>query len=343
MDGGATLDEAAGTAVAGRYYDGVTSRAHRVVLRVRDGHACLEGEAERCTPLNDIRVSERSTHAPRKLTFADEAVFEPDERGAMEALLHATGHRDSTVVWMQQSWRAVLASFAMLVIVLVVGYLFVVPAGAKLVARMLPASVERQLGEGVLKMLDRRVFSPTRLAASRQEELAQAFAQLAPPEDGAPPYRLVFRRSRIGPNAFALPSGDIVLTDELVNLLEDDKAVLATLAHELGHLHERHMTRRLIQGSAVAAVITVVVGDAGSLVAGLPTMALDMRYSRDAEQEADDYAAAMLHRNGIPLAHLERLFATLEGLEKEHGAMPPYLASHPPSAERLARLRERLR
>lgn len=339
MDGGATL----GTAVAGRYYDGVTSRAHRVVLRVRDGHACLEGEAERSAPLNEIRVSERSTHAPRKLTFADDTVFEPDDRRAMDALLHETGHRDSTVVGMQQSWRAVLFSLVALVVVLAAGYLFALPAGAKLVAHMLPAAVERQLGDGVLDVLDRQVFKPTKLPASRRDELAQAFAQLAPPEDGAPAYRLVFRRSRIGPNAFALPSGDIVLTDELVNLLEDDKAVLATLAHELGHLHERHMTRRLIQGSVVAAAITVVVGDAGSLVAGLPAMALDMHYSRDAEQEADDYAAAMLHQNGIPLAHLERLFTTLEGLEKEHGTMPAYLASHPPSAERLARLRERAR
>lgn len=328
--------------VAGRYYDGVTSRAHRVVLRVHDGEAWLEGEAERREPLAQVRVSERTAHAPRKLTFADEACFEPDERDALEALLHATGHRDSTVVRMQQSWRAVWTALAGLVFALAIGYLYVLPAAAGLVARLLPAAVERQLGQGLLDVLDSRVFDASKLPAARRTALAQAFARLAPPRDGAPPYQLVFRRSRIGPNAFALPSGDIVLTDELVELLQDDQAVLATLAHELGHLHERHLTRRLIQGSVVAAAGTVLFGDASALVAGLPALALDLRYSREAEQEADDYAVAMLRHNGIALTHLERLFATLQQMEEKEGAPPPYLSSHPPSAERLARLRRRL-
>ncbi|AVR95230.1 M48 family metallopeptidase [Pseudoduganella armeniaca] len=329
-------------AVPGRFYDGQSARAHRVVLSVRDGHACLEGEAQRCVPLAQVRVSERTARAPRKLTFADEACFEPDERAAMESLLHATGHRDGSVVRLQQSWRAVSIALAALVLVLATGYLYVLPAGAAWIARALPLSVERQLGQGVLDVLDRHAFRPTRLPAARRTALAQAFARLAPPRDGAPPYRLLFRQSRIGPNAFALPSGDIVLTDELVTLLEDDQAILATLAHELGHLHERHMTRRLIQGSVVTAVGTLVFGDATSLLAGLPALALDLRYSRDAEQEADDYAAAMLRQNGIGLAHLERLFAALQELEEKDGAPPPYLSSHPPSAERLARLRRQL-
>ncbi|WEF31238.1 M48 family metallopeptidase [Pseudoduganella chitinolytica] len=328
--------------VPGRYYDGITSRAHRVVLRVENGEACLAGEAERRVPLAQVRVSERTAHAPRKLTFADEACFEPDQRAALEALLHATGHRDSAVVRMQQSWRAVVIALGTLLLVLAVGYLYVLPAGAKLAARLLPVSVERQLGQGLLGVLDRRVFDASKLPAARRAALAQAFARMAPPRDGAPPYQLVFRHSRIGPNAFALPSGDIVLTDQLVELLRDDHAILATLAHELGHLHERHLTRRLIQGSVVAAAGTVLFGDASALVAGLPALALDLRYSREAEQEADDYAAAMLRRNGIGLVHLERLFTALQELEDELGAPPPYLSSHPPSAERLARLRQQL-
>lgn len=150
---------------------------------------------------------------------------------------------------------------------------------------------------------------------------------------------MVFRKSRIGPNAFALPSGDIVLTDEMVALLGDDGAVMATLAHELGHLHGRHLTRRLVQGSIVAAAGMVLYGDASSLVAGLPALALDLRHSRDAEREADDYAVALLERNGLPLAHLERVFAALHGLEKE-ARVPAYLSSHPDTAERLARVRQ---
>ncbi|GGX76222.1 M48 family metallopeptidase [Pseudoduganella dura] len=334
-----------GIELTGNYFDGRTSRAHRVTLAVRDGMVHLGGDIERSTPLAQMRVAERIARAPRKLTFPDEATFEADDQGALDALLQATGHRDSPVVRAQQSWRGALAALGVTVGVVVLGYLFVLPAGADLVARTLPVAVERQMGQGTLALLDRHVFAPSRLSEARRGELAARFARLVPPgtvEGPAPVWRLVFRKSRIGPNAFALPSGDIVLTDEMVALLNDDGAVMATLAHELGHLHGRHLTRRLILGSAVAAASLLVSGDASSLVAGVPALALDLRHSRDAEREADDYAVALLERNGLPLAYLERVFVALDGLE-ENGAVPAYLSSHPATAERLARVRAHTR
>ena len=327
----------------GSYFDGLTSRAHRVTLAVRDGEVHVTGDVQRSAPLAQMRVAERIARAPRKLTFPDAATFEADDQEALDALLHATGHRDSTVVRAQQSWRGALAALCVTAGVLVLGYLFVLPAGADLVARNLPVSVERQMGQGTLALLDRHVFSPSCLPEARRGELAARFARLVPPEtlEGpAPGWQLVFRKSRIGPNAFALPSGHIVLTDEMVELLEDDGAVMATLAHELGHLHGRHLTRRLVQGSIVAAATLVLYGDASSLVAGLPALALDLRHSREAEREADDYAIALLERNGMPLAHLERVFSALHGLEQEGVRVPAYLSSHPDTADRLARVRQ---
>ncbi len=201
-----------------------------------------------------------------------------------------------------------------------------------------PPSAEQQLGQGGLDMLDRRGFASSELPDERRRRIAESFADLKAPHEGAPSYRLLFRKSRIGPNAFALPSGDIVLTDELVTLMPDDGAVMGVLAHELGHLHRRHMTRRLIQGSAVAAVSALLFGDASAAISGLPALALDMHYSRDAEMEADDYAADMLVHNGISLSSLEDGFKVLQTLEK---SPLPYLSSHPLSADRLARLHAR--
>ncbi|GGY62904.1 M48 family metallopeptidase [Pseudoduganella albidiflava] len=335
------------TGLAGSYFDGTTSRAHRVTLAVRDGAVHLEGDVERSTPLWEMRVAERIARAPRKLTFPDEATFEADDQAALDTLLHATGHRDSMVVRAQQSWRGTLVALCVTSCMLVLGYLFVLPAGADLLAHNLPVAVERQMGKGTLALLDRHVFSPSRLPAARRGELAARFARLVPPgtADGlaggpAPDWQLVFRKSRIGPNAFALPSGHIVMTDEMVELLGDDGAVMATLAHELGHLHGRHLTRRLIQGSIVGAASLLISGDASSLVAGLPALALDLHYSRDAEREADDYAVALLERNGLPLAHMEKVFSALQGLQEEGIQVPAYLSSHPDTAERLARVRQ---
>ena len=327
--------------LSGHYFDGRTSRLHRVTLSVDAGVATLAGDVQRSCALHALHVSERSAHAVRRVTFPDGASFEPDDRQAFDALLAQTGHRDSLVVRMQRSWRMVLAALAGTAAVLVPGYLYGLPLAADAVAQALPPSAERQLGQGMLQMLDQRVLAPSTLDAARRQRIAAAFAGLQAPHEGAPRYQLQFRKGKIGPNAFAMPSGDIVLTDELVEALPDDGAVLAVLAHELGHLHRRHMARRLIQGSVVAATGGLLFGDVNSMVAGAATLMLDLNYSREAENEADDYAVDMLLHNGLSLHNLEQVF---EVLGEAKGPRPPaYLSTHPLSSERLARLRERSR
>ena len=327
------------SAVAARYFDGKTSRLHRVTLDVRDGVARLAGDIERDAPLAELRVSEASRHAARKVTFADGAWLEVDDRDAFAQLLARTGHRDGAVVRLQNSWRAVLAALAATVVVLVAGYLYLLPAAAGWIAQALPQRVERQLGRGVLELLDERMLRPTQLSAARQYELRRRFAAMTAPEADAPSWQLVFRDSRIGPNAFALPSGDIVLTDQLVALLADDQAVMGVLAHELGHLHRRHLTRRMIQSSAVAAAAWLVFGDISSIMTTLPALVLDLKYSRDAEFEADDYAVAMLRQNRISPEHLAGAFEKIDKLDQEAATHSAYLSSHPASAERIARIR----
>lgn len=323
--------------LAARYFDGKTSRLHRVTLTVTDGMAHLSGDVARSTPLAGLRVSERARHAARKVSFEDGAWLEVDDRAAFDQLLAATGHRDSHVVRAQQSWRGVLLALALTVVVLASSYLYLLPAAASWVASILPVAVERQLGQGVLDLFDKKILAPTRLPAARQDQLRRQFAAMTAPEADAPSWTLVFRSSRIGPNAFALPSGDIVMTDQLVALLGDDQAVMGVLAHELGHLHRRHLTRRLVQSSAVAATTWLIFGDVSALLTALPTVALDMKYSRDAEYEADDYAVSMLRHNGIHPEHMAQSFIKLAKASGDDG--PSYLSSHPATDERIARIR----
>lgn len=327
--------------VPARYFDGRSSRLHHVTLTVTDGVAHLRGDVERSDPLAALRVSERSRHAARKVSFDDGAYLEVDDTAGFEQLLRRTGHQDGLVVRLQQSWRAVLLSALAVVAALALAYAWLLPAAAGWIAAALPEQAERQLGNGVLRVLDQRLFLPTQLTTQRQRQLHDRFAALAPPDAGAPAWRLVFRRSRIGPNAFALPSGDIVLTDDMARLLQDDEAVMGVLAHELGHLHRRHMTRRIIQGSVVTAGAALVFGDMSSLLTTVPALLLDMKYSRDAEREADDYAIAMFKHNGIPLRHLVAVFERLEQQEGKAGGGQgmDYLSSHPANAERIARIR----
>lgn len=323
--------------VAAFYFDGKSSRRHSVTLAVRDEVAIISGDIRRECAISDLRVSERFRNARRKVTFPDGAYLEILDPIAFDALLARTGFQDSFVVQMQQSWRSTLTAFAITAALLVIGYLHGLPAAANLAAKALPVNVERMIGQETLAFLDQRMLSPSALPPVQQQAVISRFKTLAPPAEGAPSYEIVFRKSRIGPNAFALPSGHIVLTDEIVHLVDNDEAIMAVLAHELGHLHERHLTRRLIQGSMIGIGATLLFGDVSSVIANIPTVMLDLKYSRDAEREADDYAIAMLKKNGISISAMIGVF---EALEKESGDHSPYLSSHPPASERIARIRD---
>jgi len=316
------------------YFDGKTSRAHQVTLSVEGGQAIISGDAERSCPISELRVSERARNTKRKVTFPDEAYLEISDTAAFDALLADTGHQDSFIVRMQQSWRGALAAVVATLVVLVLSYLYVLPLASEGIAKMLPEKVERSIGQGMLDFLDKQIFAPSQLPQARQQALIDQFKHLQPPRGDVPAYSILFRKSKIGPNAFALPSGEIIITDELVKLMKNDEQVMGVLAHELGHLHERHLMRRVVQSSAIAALTTVVFGDASAIVANIPTLLLDMKYSRDAEREADDYAIAMMKANGIDLAHMAGGFEQLQAATKE-ATPPPYLSSHPSTDERI--------
>ncbi len=325
------------TQIPASYFDGKTSRVHRVSLSVHDGIASISGDAERASPITELRVSERTRNGFRKVTFPDDAYLEINNAAEFDALLAATGYRDSVVVRMQQSWRNALIGLVATILILVLGYLYALPIAADLVAKALPESVERSISAGTLEFLDKRILAPSQLPANRRETITKKFQMLLPPKEGAPSFEIIFRKSNIGPNAFALPSGQIIMTDELVKLLSNDEQVIGVLAHELGHLHERHLMRRIVQSSAVAAAVTVIFGDVSSIIATVPTVILDMKYSRDTEREADDYAIAMMKSNGIPLSHLSDSFERMK--TKEGEAPPPYLSSHPSTDDRIAHIR----
>jgi len=217
------------------------------------------------------------------------------------------------------------------------------PPVVDFVAERIPRSAETSLGEKTLEALeDNKVMAPSKLPQQKIESLRGKFESLAKSADDVGPLRLEFRGSpAIGPNAFALPGGTIVVTDELVKLAHNDEEVLAVLAHEIGHVRYRHTMRHLLQGSATALIIAGVTGDIASttsLAASAPALLLQTKYSRDYEREADAFAITLLQKNGIGPEHFAAILESLEastGERRRFGA-PSFLSTHPPTEEREA-------
>jgi Zn-dependent protease with chaperone function len=328
-----------------KYFDGQSSRPHDVTASVDGASIELRGATiERTFVIREARVSERLAHAPRLITFGDGSYCEVADHEALDAALAATGFRDSLVVKWQSRWRYAVVALVATVGVLALGYLYVLPWGARIVADQIPLELEAGIGREAVAWMERNMFAPTQLPEDRRAAIVERFAQIAP--EDAREYRIEFRRSRIGPNALAFPGGLIVMTDELVALAPGDDAVLGVLAHELGHMQNRHLLRRLITSTVTGAVATLLAGDASGIATALPATLADLSYSRDMEREADDYAIERMRAAGLSVAPLADLLEKMEGVRArskaggEGARLEGYLSTHPDTAERVRKLRK---
>jgi len=141
--------------------------------------------------------------------------------------------------------------------------------------------------------LDRSIFKPSELDENTQGELLKHFQSVLEAHSEFK-IEILFRKGGgIGPNAFALPSGTIVFTDEMIQISEHNDELLAVLTHEIGHIVHRHGMRSLFQDSILGFVLMSITGDvsgSSELFLGLPVMLTELAYSRSFEREADEYA-----------------------------------------------------
>lgn len=193
------------------------------------------------------------------------------------------------------------------------------------------------LGNQALSGLDNVLFEPSQHEIEGQTALQALFKDMTLEVEGARAYQFVFRFSRrLRPNAFALPSGIVVMNDTLVNLSQDDNELIAVLAHEMGHLKQRHQLRRLLQSSATGLLLVAVTGglsSVASLGAWLPMLLVDSKYSRSLDSEADDFSLAFLTSHNIPHTALANILSTYGEKYGTAGQLPDYLSSHPATQE----------
>lgn len=347
-------DASAVAPVSATYFDGRSAIAHAVTLVLNEGVLRVSGHSiTRNAPIAELRVSEAMGAAPRLISFPDGAHCEVRDHAGMSHMLKATGFEDSLVVRLQQRWRWAMTAIGITLAVFFAGYHWGLPAISEWLAFRMPDTVLARMGGSTLSLLDRMAFVPSKLPQSRQQALSDAFARLAAPggaTSGNTRYTLHFRHGgAVGSNAMALPDGTIVVTDQLVNLAAHDEEILAVLTHELGHIRQRHGLRMLIQGSIVAFVVSFYLGDVSSVAAGLPTLLLQARYSRDHEREADQFGSAMLKANGMSPARLADMLGRLEESHRGKGrqlsgkedafSAGDYLQSHPATRERVDALK----
>lgn len=323
--------------ISGYYFDGKNARKYYVTVFLENGVLIVNGDVHFRILLEELTISEEFHHGARKIKLPDGAYIEVVDKIPFADMLTKEGHRNSLPVFLHKYWHTVFLVSCLVGLILFFGSTIGLPWVSKQVVRILPEKVDQSLGKSTLTVLDNTYFDKSTLSLEAQNKIIQQFQKLTLLKQDIPKYNILFRRSKIGPNAFALPSGDIILTDEIVNLIIDNPtSVMGVLAHELGHVHERHAVGRMIEDATLGAVAVALFGDASGLLTIFPAAFVKMKYSRDLEKEADQYAIALFKLNQLDLASLAYVFEKLSEKErtgkKEESS---YWDSHPSSKERI--------
>jgi Zn-dependent protease with chaperone function len=326
------------------FYNGRNAAAIDVQCDVADNMALhIRGQGvEQRVELARIRVSPRLARTRRILFLPDGAQIHSDDNDAVDAMFPGRNRLETWVDRLERHWRAVVASALTSAVAGVLFFAFGLPWLADRIAQKIPFAVEQAMGEQALSLLRRVALNPSALPAERQQALRVRFNEFVRDIPDGPQYRLeFFAAPGIGANAFALPGGTIVFTDEMLPVLDGDDEFLAVAAHEIGHEQRRHLLRLVLRDSAVVVIGTLFAGDvssASTLVVAIPTFLLQNHYTRGFEADADDYAFAALAAHKISpqvFAEVMRKFERKYPQLKD--ATMAYASTHPPTEERIRR------
>jgi len=336
--------------ITGKWYDSKISAQIDVICHIYDNGAIRverieNGESLVLLPRYDIKASPRLADTPRRLYFPSGEKFETKDNDAVDLVLNRfKRHSWLKIVYGLESRKLyVVLALASLLLFMWGSMKFGVPAAARLIAFRLPPSIHCIAGRHALDILDRTVFHPSELDEVTRTRLMDHFR---PVMEDHPDYELkiMFRSGgRIGPNAFALPGGTIIFSDEMVRLAEHNDELLAVLTHEIGHVVHRHALRRAIQDSLLGFALLAITGDvsgSSELFLGLPVLLTELAYSRQFEREADRYAIDCLRSRGTSTIHFARLMRRIDQKMEpkskgSDGKWLNYLSTHPMTEERL--------
>lgn len=330
-----------------RYHDGLVAEVRDVICRMEgDGLVITDlhtrAEVERWAagdvfPLHgrkaELRIGVSGKPYGARLVFSGY----PDAQRA-RAMLPALAYKHRQERGRQ--FRAMGIATAALVSV-IVAYAFGVPLLANRIVGLVPPEVEEQLGATVVTQIEGALRAEAGFEVCDPDPNSLAnraigrFAAKAVEGTGTPftPDIKIIRTTI--PNAFALPGGHSFYFSALLDQTETADEFAGVMAHELGHVVYRHGMEQLISTSATGLLIGFILGDMTglSVAGGVGAALIDSRFSREAELQADRFAADVAKRMAFQPAGLADLLERVAGDDQMAKALA-LLSTHPLTSER---------
>jgi len=151
-------------------------------------------------------------------------------------------------------------------------------------------------------------------------------------------------------NAFALPGGPIFVHTGLIVALDNESQLAGVMAHEMSHVALRHGTNQASKANLLqlgAALASSGLGEQsmwsklGQLGVGLGAQSVLLKYSRNAERDADLYGARIMNEVGYDPVQMAQFFQKLESEgQRDNSKLANFLADHPTPGNRIAYIQD---
>jgi len=162
------------------------------------------------------------------------------------------------------------------------------------------------------------------------------------------PYRFDFHllADRVTINAFALPGGQIFITEALFRRLKNEDQLAGVLGHEMGHVVGRHSNEQMANSrlwSGLAQGVGLMVSDGhnntGAHLAQVVAQWKVMKFSRDDELESDALGVRFMLQAGY---RPEELIGVMEILAEASGGRggSDFFSTHPAPENRMEKIKD---
>lgn len=186
-------------------------------------------------------------------------------------------------------------------------------------------------------------LSGDRAASDRVKQVGERLVSKLPPEATPYPFEYHLLADPKTVNAFALPGGQIFITEALFSRLETEGQLAGVLGHETGHVLARHsaaqmakgqLTQGLVQAVGVASSDTAQGAQNAAQLAQVVGNFINLKYGRDDELEADRLGLRFMLASGYDPRSMIRV---MEILKQSSGgsSQPEFTSTHPDPGNRV--------
>ncbi len=141
-------------------------------------------------------------------------------------------------------------------------------------------------------------------------------------------------------NAFCTPGGYIYVYTGIIKFLDSEDQLAGVMGHEIAHAALRHSTRQMSQVYGIAALTSIVTGNANpGLLEQIALGLISLKFSRNHEIEADTHSVIYLCETGYNAAGAAGFFKKMEG----QPTPPQFLSTHPNPGNRVENIEKRAR